>query len=109
VHALLTGYRDPPEDESPPGGATNLSYNIYFPGHWISMPPQLIEDRITYSDGTKATPDRMARDVVTFLTWASEPRQMERKRAGFAVMIYLVILTGLLYAAYRQVWRNVKH
>jgi ubiquinol-cytochrome c reductase cytochrome c1 subunit len=109
VHAILMGYQSPPEGVKPPGGATNLSYNPYFPGGWISMPPQLPPDRVTYSDGTAATPDQMARDVVTFLAWAAEPKQVERKRAGFAVMIYLLILTGLLYVAYRQVWRDVKH
>jgi ubiquinol-cytochrome c reductase cytochrome c1 subunit len=109
VHAILTGYVDPPEGEEAPGGATNLSYNKYFPGHWISMPPQLIPDRISYSDGTQATPDQMARDVVAFLTWAAEPKQTDRKRAGLAVMAYLLILAGLLYVAYRQVWRDVKH
>jgi ubiquinol-cytochrome c reductase cytochrome c1 subunit len=28
---------------------------------------------------------------------------------GFAVMIYLVIFTGLLYASYRRIWRKVAH
>lgn len=109
VYALLTGYAEPPEGEKAPGGATNLSYNPYFPGGWISMPPQLVPDRVTYADGTAATPDQMARDVVAFLTWASEPRQVERKKTGVVVLIYLTILAGLLYAAYRHVWRDVKH
>jgi ubiquinol-cytochrome c reductase cytochrome c1 subunit len=109
VHAILTGYVAAPEDESPPGGAATLNYNKYYPGHWIAMPPQLTPDRITYSDGTQASPDQMARDVVAFLTWASEPKQTDRKRAGLAVLLYLTILAGLLYAAYRQVWRDVKH
>ncbi len=109
VHSLLTGYVDPPEGEQPPGGAANLSYNPYFPGGWISMPPQLLPDRVAYTDGTPATPDQMARDVVSFLTWASDPKAAERKQTGLAVLIYLTILAGLLYAAYRQVWRDVKH
>lgn len=109
VHAILTGYREPPAGEGPPGGASNLSYNQYFAGHWIAMPPQLTPDRITYSDGTQASPTQMARDVVTFLAWASEPKQTDRKRAGLVVMVYLTILAGLLYVAYRQVWRDVKH
>lgn len=109
VHAILTGYRDPPAGETPPGGAANLSYNKYFAGHWISMAQPLTEDRVAYSDGTQATVPRMAADVVAFLAWASEPKQTDRKRAGFVVMIYLTILAGLLYVAYRQVWRDVKH
>jgi len=109
VHAILTGYRAPPAGEGAPGGAANLSYNKYFAGHWIAMAPQLTQDRVVYSDGTQATPTQMAHDVVTFLAWASEPKQTGRKRAGFAAMIYLTILAGLLYVAYRQVWRDVKH
>ena len=109
IYALLTGYRDPPEDEKPPGGLANLHYNPYYAGGWIAMPQQLTPDRVTYSDATQATPDQMARDIVTFLAWASEPKQTDRKQAGFVVLIYLTILSGLLYAAYRQVWRDVKH
>jgi ubiquinol-cytochrome c reductase cytochrome c1 subunit len=107
IHALMTGYGEHPHGEEPP--AANLSYNRYFPGGWISMPPQLTPDRVSYADGTPATPDQMARDVATFLAWASEPKQEERKKMGFVVIAFLIILSGLLYAAYRQVWRDVKH
>ncbi|MDX2235466.1 MAG: cytochrome c1 [Hyphomonadaceae bacterium] len=109
VHAILTGYTDPPAGEEPPGGAANLSYNRYFPGYWISMAAPLSPERVIYADGTEATVDQMARDVVAFLSWAADPKETDRRRAGFAVLIYLAILTGLLYVAYRQVWRNVKH
>lgn len=107
VASLMTGYSDPPEGMTPP--AANLQYNKYFAGGWISMPPQLTDDRITYSDGTQATPKQMAKDVATFLAWASDPKEVERKKMGFTVMIYLLILAGFLYAAYKQVWRGVKH
>lgn len=109
LYALLTGYADPPEGETAPGGATNLHYNPYFAGGWISMPPQLVPDRVVYEDGTEATPEQMARDITAFLAWAGEPKQVMRKKTGFATLIYLLILGGLLYAAYRQVWRDVKH
>ena len=61
---------------------------------------------ITYADGTQATTEQMAHDVVTFLTWASEPKMEERKRMGFAVMIFLLALTGLLFLAYRKLWSD---
>ena len=109
LYSLLTGYTDPPEGETAPGGATNLHYNPYFAGGWISMPPQLVPDRVVYEDGTEATPEQMARDITAFLAWAGEPKQVMRKKTGFATLIYLLILGGLLYAAYRQVWRDVKH
>ncbi len=109
VHAILTGYRDPPAGETAPGGATNLNYNPFFAGGWIAMAPPLPPERVTYSDGAQNTNDQMARDVVAFLTWAAEPKQTDRKQAGLVVLIYLTILAGLLYAAYKQVWRDVKH
>jgi ubiquinol-cytochrome c reductase cytochrome c1 subunit len=46
---------------------------------------------------------------VAFLAWAAEPHADARKDLGIAVMIYLLIFTGLLYASYRTLWRNIKH
>jgi ubiquinol-cytochrome c reductase cytochrome c1 subunit len=53
-----------------------------------------------------ATVDQEARDVVTFLAWASDPKMEERKRIGFGVMLYLLLFTGLLYLCYRRVWHG---
>jgi ubiquinol-cytochrome c reductase cytochrome c1 subunit len=41
--------------------------------------------------------------------WAAEPKMEDRKQMGFAVLIYLVLFAGLLYASYRRVWRNESH
>lgn len=38
-----------------------------------------------HCQGTPATLSQMAKDVVTFLTWASEPEMDERKRMGMKV------------------------
>ena len=73
------------------------------------MPPPLHDDSVTYDDGTKATVEQEARDVAAFLAWAAEPHAEERKRTGFAVVIYLLLFAGLLYASYRTVWRNIAH
>ena len=35
---------------------------------------------VEYDDGTPATTSQMAKDVVTFLSWPSEPEMDERKR-----------------------------
>src|SRR5262249_9541313 len=68
VSAILTGFHDAPKDGKL---NPNMNYNEYFPGHQIGMPPPLTADgQLTYADGTKATVAQMARDVVTFLTWA---------------------------------------
>ena len=107
VHALLTGY-----GQKPPEGfvvAEGRYYNPYMNGGQIAMPPPLTQDGlVTYSDGTVATVDQMAKDVVTFLTWASEPEMEERKRLGFAVIIYLLIMTGVFFLAMRKIWKGVK-
>lgn len=106
LHALMTGYKEPPPGVTVPEG---MSYNAYFPGHAIAMPPPLSEGGVEYADKTKATVDQMSRDVSTFLAWAAEPEMEARKRLGVKVLLFLLILTGMLYAVKRKVWKDVKH
>lgn len=106
VRSFLLGYRDPPADvELRPGSY----YNPWFAGGLVAMPDQLFDGRVEYADGTEATPEQMAEDVVEFLTWASDPHTEARKRLGFMVIAYLSILAVLLWFSYRMIWRNVKH
>jgi len=104
LYALLTGYKDeaPADVEVPEGG----SYNTYFPGQIIAMGPPLSDDAVEYTDGTKATIDQQARDVTTFLSWAAEPEMEERKSMGIKVLLFLLILSGMMYAVKRQVWSD---
>ena len=83
-------------------------YNPYFDGRNISMPPPLVDGAVTYSDGTKATIEQEAQDVVTFLSWAAEPKMEERKGVGFGVIAFLLLLSALLYLTYRRIWHD-KH
>lgn len=107
IRSLMLGYDyEVPEDVTV---APGQYYNPYMSGGLIAMPPQLQDGLVEYADGTEATKEQMAHDVVTFLTWASEPHMEVHKKMGLMVMIYLLALAGLLYAAYRQVWSNVKH
>jgi len=107
LYSLLTGYEDAPEGMKMSAG---MSYNPYFAGGTqIAMGAPLTEGRVEYSDGTEASVDQMARDVVEFLTWAADPKMEQRKQTGWAVLIYLFLLSLLLYGSYRAVWRNVKH
>jgi ubiquinol-cytochrome c reductase cytochrome c1 subunit len=106
LHALMTGYKEPPAGVAVPEG---MSYNAYFPGHNIAMPPPLSEGGVEYADKTKATVDRMSRDVATFLAWAAEPEMEARKRLGVKVLLFLLIFTGMLYAVKRKIWKDVKH
>jgi ubiquinol-cytochrome c reductase cytochrome c1 subunit len=82
-------------------------YNLAFPGNQIAMPPLLFEGGIEYADGTPATVEQMAEDVVTFLAWAGEPTLEARKRLGVKVMLFLIVFTALLYAVKREVWKDV--
>ena len=59
-----------------------MNYNKYFPGHQIAMPPPLQDGRVTYADGTPATVEQMARDVVTFLAWAANPEMVAAQADG---------------------------
>lgn len=104
IHALLTGYKDPPSDvELLPG----QYYNEYYPGHAISMAPPLSPDVISYADDTEATVDQMAADVSAFLRWTSEPQLEQRKTMGVKVMLFLLVFTGILYAVKRKVWADL--
>lgn len=105
VYSICIGY-----GEKPPAGFTVLSgkyYNPYFDGWNISMPPPLADNAVTYSDGTKATLNQECRDIVTFLSWAAEPKMEERKHLGFEVIAFLLLLAGLSYLSYRRIWRDL--
>ena len=104
LHALLTGYK-----EEPPAGvklSEGMNYNVYFPGNQIAMAPPVADDAVEYADGTKATADQIASDITTFLAWAAEPELEERKRLGLKVLLFLIVLTAMMYALKRQVWRD---
>jgi cytochrome c1 len=112
IHGLLTGYV--PFDKLTPAQVKEFSvtkddnFNKYFPGHKINMPPPLVDDKVTYADGTKATLAQEASDITEFLAWASEPHMEDRKRTGVRVILFLLALAGLMYAVKRQVWSD-KH
>ncbi len=107
IYTLMTNYKaSAPADFSLPEGK---HYNAAFPGYAISMAPPLSDGIVEYTDGTKATLDNHAKDISAFLMWAAEPHLNARKRRGFIVLIYLAILSLLLYAVKRRIWSDVKH
>ncbi len=105
IYSFLTGFH-----EKMPAGfklAPGKFYNPYFEGGNVSMPATaLIPNAVTYSDGTKATIEQEAHDVTTFLAWAADPKMEDRKRMGFGVIAFLIVLAGILFAAYRKVWKD---
>ena len=105
LHALLTGYEDAPAEKNVPDG---MYYNKFYPGKLIGMPQPLYDDGVEYADGTKASPDQMAKDVTAFLAWASEPEMEERKSLGISVVLFLLLLTTLSYFAMKQIWAPIK-
>ena len=103
--ALLKGYAPTPAGMTMPSG---MQYNTYFPGHAIGMPPPLSDGVVTYTDGAPQTVDQYAKDVAAFMMWAAEPTLEARKRIGFEVMIFLVVLSGLLYFTKKKVWHDIE-
>lgn len=104
INALLLGYKDPPKDFVLPAGG---NYNEYFPGHVIAMPNPLSDGQVTFDDGAPQTVAQYAKDVTAFMMWAAEPHLVQRKRIGFQVMIFLLVLSGLLYFTKKKVWSAV--
>jgi ubiquinol-cytochrome c reductase cytochrome c1 subunit len=104
VHGILTGFVPPPADFKLQNG---MNYNEYFPGHQIAMPQPLQDNSVTYADGTPANLDQESQDVSTFLAWAAEPELEERHETGVKVILFLIVLTALVYAYKRKVWAKV--
>lgn len=105
VHALLTGYEDPPPGVTVTGGTY---YNPYFAsGPALAMPPPLSDGQVTYTDGSPQTVDQYSRDVAAFLMWTAEPRMVDRKRIGFQVGIFLIVFAVLMYLTKRRVWSKL--
>ena len=104
IYSVLVGYDDPPQGMVLDDG---VYYNKYMTGKKIKMSSPLSDDIVEYGDGTSATVDQMAKDVTTFLTWAAEPELEERHRTGVKVIIYLILLTTLVYLSMKKIWSRV--
>ena len=110
IHALLNGYEEAPQGFEMPGSGY---YNKYYPGHVIAMPPPLSDGQIQYPKDDKGEPvapetlDQYSRDVAAFMAWAAEPHMMARKALGFQVILFLLVLSGLLYYVKKTIWKEV--
>ena len=104
IYSVLVGYEDPPSGVTLDEG---VYYNKYMIGNKIKMPNNLIDGLVEYADGTDSTVDQMAKDVTTFLAWAAEPELEERHKTGVKVILYLVLLTILVYLSMKKIWSRV--
>jgi|TARA_B100000925_G_scaffold42536_1_gene27719 ubiquinol-cytochrome c reductase cytochrome c1 subunit len=105
LYSVLLGYTEPPAGVTLDEG---VYYNKFMYGNKIKMPKVLEDDLIEYGDGTLATEEQMAKDVVTFLMWSAEPHLEARHKMGFRAIIYLTILTILVYFSMKKIWSRVE-
>ncbi len=105
IYSLLLGYEDPPSGMTLDDG---VYYNKYMYGNQIKMAAPLSEGLIKYGDGTEASIEQMSKDVTTFLMWAAEPHLEARHQMGFKAIVYLFILTVLVYFSMKKIWSRVE-
>ena len=105
IYSLLLGYDDPPAGMELDDG---VYYNKYMYGNKIKMSAPLSDGIVEYSDGTEATTEQMSKDVVSFLMWSAEPHLESRHKTGFRVIVYLIILTILVYLSMKKIWSRVE-
>ena len=105
IYSLLQGYEDPPAGVTLDDG---VYYNKYMYGNKIKMPNQLSDGLVEYADGTEASVEQMSKDVTTFLMWSAEPHLESRHRMGFKAVLYLIILTILVYFSMKKIWSRIE-
>ena len=72
------------------------------------MAAPLSDGLVEYGDGTSATVEQMSKDVTTFLMWSAEPHLEARHKTGFRVIVYLIILTILVYFSMKKIWSRIE-
>lgn len=110
IASLLSGYTGKEKEE-----AGVLFYeNRAFPASgddkygWIAMAPPLEDGFVDFDDGHANDLQHMSEDVAAFLMWTAEPKMNARKEAGFVSVLFLVVLSVLLYLTNKRIWAEVK-
>ena len=104
IASLLSGYTG---EEKEQAGVTFYE-NTAFPGGWIAMAPPLEDELVEFADGHANDLHHLSEDVAAFLMWTAEPKMMARKQAGFVGVLFLTILSVLLYLTNKRIWAPVK-
>ena len=110
---LLSFYKD----ESRPFGANNKLYpNVnmphvlwYMEGVKEPTDPSLTDFKYISSGSMSYDEyESSITDLVNFLTYVSEPAQLDRYRIGFWVILFLVVFSALAYLLKVEYWKDVK-
>ena len=104
IASLLAGYTGEEKEEF----GTVFYENTAYPGRWIAMAPPLYGEDVDFDDGHSNELKYEAMDVAAFLTWAAEPKMMARKHVGFRAVLFLILLSALLYATNKTLWAPIK-
>ena len=105
IYSVLMGYEDPPSGMILDDGDY---YNKYMPGNKIKMSQPLMSGAVEYIDGTVSSEEQMSKDVVAFLAWAAEPHLEARHKIGFRAIVYLLIITVLVYFSMKKLWSRIE-
>ncbi|CRL12473.1 cytochrome c1 [Phaeobacter italicus] len=100
IASLLAGYTGETKEEA----GTTFYENTAFPGGWISMAPPLSDEQVEFIDGAPNDLESLSKDVSAFLMWTAEPKMMARKQAGFVGVLFLTVLSVLLYLTNKRLW-----
>ncbi|WP_458792170.1 cytochrome c1 [Yoonia sp. MH D7] len=124
IASLMIGYEEPPacapEDFE---GSYNAAFaaggfpeecideegHHMVPGSWIAMAQPLYGEDLDFDDGHSNSIENEAEDVAAFLMWAAEPKMMARKQAGLTGVLFLSLLSVLLYLTNKRLWAPHKH
>jgi len=102
IYSLMTGFVHDHEGKVPDG-----NYNEVFPGNRIAMPDPL--GWLDHDEADTAELEAQSHDVSAFLAFIGDPHQNERHAIGKYVMIFLILLTLVLYLLKKEVWKDIKH
>lgn len=70
--------------------------------------PDVFAYSIENNERMRATIEQNARDVAAFLAWTADPKAEERRTLGVYVMLYLFVLTFMLYLVKKKTWSRLK-
>lgn len=121
IASLMTGYHEEPEcalEGEPMDGFYNVAFAAggfpesckdengkhKVPGSWIAMSQPLWGDDVFYEDGSPTDIESVSMDVAAFLMWTAEPKLVARKQAGLTGVLFLTVLSVLLYLTNKRLW-----